>query len=152
MASAPTLLRTDRHHPELRQLVARLDAYLAVTDGDEHDFYDQFNHLDDLRCVVLAFQGDEAIACGALKHYDAHTAEIKRMYVDPTYRKQGLASLVLEELEAWARELTYGACILETGKRQTEAVAFYRKNRYMAIPKYGPYKEADNSLCFKKML
>ena len=52
----------------------------------------------------------------------------------------------------WASELKYKACVLETGIRQKEAVAFYKKNGYQIIPNYGQYADMDNSLCFKKLI
>jgi hypothetical protein len=55
-------------------------------------------------------------------------------------------------LENWAGELSYAKCILETGKRQPEAIGLYKKNGYKLIPNYGQYAEAENSLCFEKEL
>jgi GNAT superfamily N-acetyltransferase len=78
--------------------------------------------------------------------------EIKRMYTSPESRKMGIASRVLSELEKWAFELSYGKCILETGKRQTEAIGLYIKTRYTRIPNYGQYAGVENSVCFEKKL
>jgi putative acetyltransferase len=58
------------------------------------------------------------VGCGAFKPYEEGVAEIKRMFVPLACRRQGVARQVLAELEAWAQELGYAACLLETGKRQ----------------------------------
>jgi putative acetyltransferase len=56
------------------------------------------------------------------------------------------------ELEAWAAELSYEKCVLETGKKQVEAIGLYQKNGYQKIPNYGQYIGVENSLCFEKKL
>ena len=67
-------------------------------------------------------------------------------------RGQGFASSILAELETWAAELNYSRCILETGKRQVEAIRLYQKNGYHTMANYGQYEGMDNSVCFEKML
>ncbi len=146
------LIRTDSKHQDFIALVKQLDAYLATTDGDEHDFYYQFNSIENLKHVVLAYKNNEAIGCGAFKKFNNDSLEIKRMYTLPEMRGSGIATTLLNELEDWARELGYASTILETGKRQIEAVNFYRKCNYKTIPKYGQYKKMENSLCFEKLL
>ena len=74
------------------------------------------------------------------------------MYTKPEVRKYGLASKVLKELEQWAFEEHFENTILETGKRQVEAVKFYQKNHYLSMPNFGPYQGIENSVCFKKTL
>jgi GNAT superfamily N-acetyltransferase len=78
--------------------------------------------------------------------------EVKRMYTLPEYRGKGIASIVLAELEKWAAELGYQKTVLETGKRQPEAIALYEKNNYRQIPNYGQYAGVENSVCFEKEL
>jgi putative acetyltransferase len=72
------------------------------------------------------------------------------MFVEPASRGKGIAQQVLAELELWAKELHYTACILETGKKQPEAVALYTKSGYTIIPNYGQYLNVENSVCMKK--
>ena len=144
--------RTTYKNEHFAGLVAKLDAYLSNTDGDEHDFYHQYNGIESLNHVVIAYLKDVAVGCGAIKEFDSDSVEVKRMYVSPETRGQGIASLLLKELEEWATELKYKNCILETGKRQPEAIALYSKNEYQVIPNYGQYKGMENSVCFKKDL
>lgn len=146
------LVRTDSQNTDFINLVKDLDAYLKVTDGDEHDFYNQYNSIDTLKYTVVAYLNNMPVGCGAFKKFDTHTVEIKRMFTNSKSRKKGIASKILQELETWAKELNYNACILETGIRQNEAVNFYKKNGYTLIPNYGQYKNVANSLCFKKMI
>lgn len=144
------LLRTDSAHPDFRALVRLLDQDLQVRDGAEHSFYAQFNKVDAIRHVVVAYLNDEPVGCGAFKPFEADAVEIKRMYVQPAHRGQGLAQAVLTELEDWARELGYTGCVLETGLKQPEAIRLYQKSGYQRIPNYGQYIGVDNSVCMRK--
>lgn len=144
------ITRTNSNNPDFKGLVNELDTYLKNIDGDEHDFYNQFNNIDVLKHTVIAYKNSKPVGCGAFKGFQNDAVEIKRMYTVPQYRNTGIAAKILLELEKWAFELDYVAAILETGKRQVEAVNFYKKNNYHIIPNFGQYASMDNSLCFKK--
>lgn len=144
--------QTDSSHTDFAKLVAELDADLAKRDGEDHAFYSQFNSLESLQHVVICYENDVAIGCGAIKEFSETSVEVKRMYVPPKQRGKGIASQVLMKLEKWSYELGYTKCVLETGKRQPEAIALYTKNGYAIIPNYDPYKGMDNSVCFEKVI
>ena len=144
--------RTNFDNVDFINLVKELDAYLKITDRDEHDFYNQFNHIDVLKNIVVIYFNEIAVGCGAIKKFDNNTVEVKRMFVCQKKRGSGVAQEMLQELETWAQELGYQECILETGIRQVEAVRFYKKCNYKIIPNYGQYKKMENSICFKKRL
>jgi GNAT superfamily N-acetyltransferase len=146
------LVRTNSDNSDFRELVALLDADLAIRDGDEHSFYAQFNRVDKIRYVVVAFEDSEAVGCGAIKEYAEGVAEIKRMFVRPQNRGRGIAGQILTELETWAKELNYSECILETGIKQPEAIRLYQKSGYEKIPSYGQYLNVENSVCMKKSI
>jgi putative acetyltransferase len=145
-------IRTNSDNPDFIQLVKLLDADLAEKDGAEHTFYSQFNKIDQIKHVIVAYQNEASVACGAIKEIAAHTMEVKRMYTLPDSRGNGIASEILAELEKWAVESGYKKCVLETGKRQPDAIALYEKNGYLRIPNYGQYIGIDNSVCFEKYL
>jgi len=147
-----TLIRTDSDNADFRALVTSLDKDLAVRDGDDHTFYAQFNKVDAIKEVIVAYQDGTAVGCGAIKPFSATAAEVKRMFVHSAYRKQGIAAKVLNELESWATELGFAACVLETGKKQPEAIALYQKVGYYITPNYGQYIGVDNSVCMAKPL
>lgn len=144
--------RTDAGNPDFVSLVRLLDADLAERDGADHAFYAQFNKVDTLQYVVVGYEDEIPVACGAFKPFNEHTVEVKRMFVQPPKRGRGFATQILRELERWAEELQYRRCILETGKRQPEAIALYLKNGYGCIPNFGQYAGVENSVCFEKAL
>ncbi|MFC4267963.1 GNAT family N-acetyltransferase [Polaribacter marinivivus] len=146
------VIRTNSENKDFVNLVKQLDAYLKITDGEEHDFYNQFNNIDVLQHVVVLFENDVAVGCGAIKKFDNASMEIKRMFVKGDKRGKGYAQKIIEELEVWSKELEYKRCVLETGKRQKEAVRFYHKCNYNVIPNYGQYIGMENSVCFEKQL
>lgn len=146
-----TLKRTSSDDLDFRDLVALLDHDLQGRDGEIHSFYAQFNKIDNIKEVVVVFIDDKAVGCGAFKTYDKTAAEIKRMFVKSNYRRRGIAQHILKELETWASELGYTACILETGKKQPEAIRLYQKTGYEIIPNYGQYKDIENSVCMRKL-
>ena len=144
------LTRTDSDNKDFIHLVKLLDAELAVLDGEEHAFYAQLNKTDKIKHVIVAYENDKPISCGAIREYSPAIMEVKRMYTIPGSRGKGIATKILNELEKWASELSYHKCILETGKRQPDAIGLYQKNGYKPIPNYGKYIEMENSVCFEK--
>ncbi len=145
-------LRTDSENPDFVSLVQLLDADLAKRDGDEHAFYAQYNKIAMIKHAIVAYENELPAACGAIKEAEPGAMEVKRMYTKETSRGKGIASVVLSELEKWAAELGYEKCVLETGKRQPEAIRLYEKNGYRSIPNYGQYIGVENSVCFEKKL
>lgn len=146
------LKRTDSSNPDFVALVQLLDADLALRDGEEHAFYHQFNAIAAIKNVVVAYESTLPVACGAVKPFDATHMEVKRMYTRPEARGKRIAVKVLAELEQLSKELGYSACVLETGKKQPEAIALYSRCGYTVIPNYGQYAGVENSVCFKKAL
>tara|TARA_R100001369_G_scaffold22674_3_gene41379 strand:+ start:46565 stop:47014 length:450 start_codon:yes stop_codon:yes gene_type:complete len=146
------LKRTNSKNADFDYLNKLLDKELVIRDGDEHAFFAQFNKIDTINHVIVAYQNNEPLGCGAFKKYDEETAEIKRMFVLPEGRGKKIASKVLAELEHWAKELGYKNCILETGATFKDAVGLYKNANYSVIPNYGQYKEVANSMCFSKSL
>ena len=144
--------RTNASNSDFIYLVSELDKYLAITDGDEHEYYDQYNHLDDIEHVIVVYIDDVACGCGSMKSYTNDTIEIKRMFTTPEKRGNGIATQILDTLEKWAIELGFRASILETGIKQTEAISLYRSLGYIRIPNYGQYAGKEISRCFIKNL
>lgn len=147
-----TLKRTSEGDSDFLSLVKLLDVELAERDGDEHAFYAQFNKPVGLSGVIVAYRDGEPVGCGAFKKYDENSVEIKRMYVRPDRRGMRIAAEILTDLESWANELGFKEYILETGFKQPEAIALYKRSGYDVIPNYGQYEDVENSVCMKKSL
>jgi ribosomal protein S18 acetylase RimI-like enzyme len=144
-----------------RTLAAEMWADMAVRYADDPAAPEPKGDTDDLRPeelspptgrFIVAYDGDEAVACGAFRRHDDDTAEIKRMWVRPSARGRGIARMILDELEVSAVGSGYRATVLETGVRQPEAVALYESHGYTRIPNYGFYRESLLSRCYRKQL
>lgn len=144
------LIRTTSENPDFIALVRELDQYLAGVNGDAHGFFAQFNKIDMLKHTVVAYIDDVAVGCGAFKAFDDTAAEIKRMFVKPAHRGKGVASAILKELETWAAEEGFSACVLETGSHMPDAVALYAARGYGVTAKYGQYVDSELSVCMRK--
>lgn len=146
------VVKTDSLNKNFIALVTHLDSDLALRDGEDHSFYAQFNSIANLKYVIVLYYNEVPIGCGAIKQFDDLTAEVKRMFVSADYRGKGFATRVLDALESWALELGYKALILETGFKQPEAIALYKKIGFSVIPNYGQYIGIDKSVCFQKII
>jgi putative acetyltransferase len=144
------LKRTDPSDKDFIDLVRCLDVELAERDGSDHAYYAQFNTIDVIKHVIVAYSDERAVSCGAIKEFGPGAMEVKRMYTLPDHRGKGIAAMVLNELEKWAAELGCARCVLETGMKQPEAIRLYEKSGYAVIPNYGPYIGMENSVCFEK--
>ena len=145
-------VKTTSENKDFKALVKLLDAELAERDGEDHAFYNQFNKIDTIKQAIVLYEKDKPIACGALKAFNKHAMEVKRMYTLLNYRGKGIAVEVLEQLEKWALELHYRKCVLETGLKQPEAIKLYEKCGYKQTANYGQYIGVENSRCFEKEL
>jgi len=146
------VIRTNSEDKDFKKLVKLLAIDLAKRDGEEHAFFAQFNKIDTIKHVIIIYENEIPLGCGAIKHFDKEVMEIKRMFTSKKSRGKGIASKKLTELENWAKELSYKKCVLETGIKQPEAIGLYLKNGYDRIPNYGQYINVESSRCFKKTL
>lgn len=145
-----TIKRTNSDNLDFQTLILELDKDLAIKNGDTNDFFAQYNKIDSIQNVVVAYESEKAIGCGAMKKYENGVMEIKRMFVTIEKRGNGIAGKILAELEVWAKELNYRKCVLETGDKMIEAIGLYNKSNFKIIPNYGQYANIKSSICFEK--
>lgn len=146
------IVRTTPENPDFQKLISLLNSALAINNGNQNDFFASHNKTDNVRNAIVAYSDGIPVATGAIKPYSEAKIEIKRMFVHPDFRGNGIASCVLDELEDWARELGYHESILETGTKQTEALGLYPKKGYEITPNYPPYENSEMSVCMRKNL
>ena len=146
------LKRTTTAHEDFQHLVRQLDHELWNELHEDQATYDQYNQVPDIKTAVLIYDGEQAVACGCFKEFDSTTIEIKRMFVEKPHRGKGLSKMVLQALEAWAKELGYRAAILETSIHFATARRLYETSGYGIIPNYPPYVGLEESVCMGKEL
>lgn len=141
--------------PDARRLIAALDATLSKLYPPAQRFGPNLKaeHLESGRgAFFIARDGDRPVGCGAIRVLDPTTAEVKRMYVEPDQRGNGVGWAVLARLEMAAAELGVGRLVLETGIHQEAAIALYRRNGFTQVDCWGEYATAPTSVCFEKKI
>ncbi len=136
-----SFIKTNSDSSDFRSLVVLLDADLQDRYGEQQSFFSQFNKLDHIHHVIVAYANNQPVGCGAFKEYELGVAEIKRMYVKPAHRGKSIAAEILNTLEQWAKHEGYKSCVLETAIKQPEAIRLY-----------GQYVGVEISLCMEKKL
>ena len=140
---------------EVQRLICALNAELEQRypeDGANFFRLDAEDVADGRGAFLVAYMDGRPVGCGAVRRNEPDVAEIKRMYVAPEARGRGVGRLVLDELEAVARQLGIRRLVLETGPRQPEALALYRHAGFVEIPLFGEYVGAEFSVCMAKNL
>jgi putative acetyltransferase len=139
-----------------RALIESLNAELTGAypePGSTHFGLDPADVSDGRGAFLVIYQEENAVGCGAVRLLDPETAELKRMYVSPARRGRGLGRRLVAALETEARALGVRRLILETGIRQTAALALYRATGFQPIPLYGEYlRSPETSICLGKVL
>ncbi len=148
-----TLRRTTGDDPAFVKLVQQLDEELVAMYGDAQVEYAKLNKLEVDTVVVASIDGTP-VGCGCFKPFsgDASAVELKRLFVTPMHRGEGVARAIVAELETWARELGRAAVVLETGTKQHDAVRLYERAGYARVPNWPPYDAMSFSICMRKAL
>ncbi len=151
-----TLTREDPFHPVCLTLMAELSAELGARYGGDDGgaaSADPSGFTVPGAAFLVAWKDGQSVGCGALRPFaSADTVEVKRMYVRPEARGNGISRLILRELERIAREFGYTRVILETGTRQPEAIQLYETEGYQPTDCYSEYAGDPLSVCFEKRL
>ncbi|HEX3039515.1 MAG TPA: GNAT family N-acetyltransferase [Caproiciproducens sp.] len=133
-------------------LCGRLDEFLNETVGGEKQRkqYIQYNTLEHIHDVVLAYEDSVPMGCAAFKEYGPGVAEVKRVFLREEYRGTGTARQMISLVEQRAKEKGYVRLILETGVPLAAAVKLYQRMGYQRIENYGQYRDMKDSICMAK--
>jgi GNAT superfamily N-acetyltransferase len=138
---------------DAQALIQRLDAelYSRYPGNSVHGF--KPGEADNFRGIFLvARSAGKPVGCGAVRLLEPGVGEIKRMFVEASFRGRGIAPQILGKLEAAAQEAGCQVLRLETGPRQPEAIKLYESSGYLPIPRFGEYVDDPLSMCFEKRL
>jgi putative acetyltransferase len=141
--------------PAARALIEALNAELSERypePGATHFSLDASEVAEGNGAFLVAYLGNDAVGCGAIRRIEEGVGEIKRMFVRPTARGRGVGAALLHAIEQTARQLNIHRLVLETGERQQEALALYRRAGFALIPCFGEYVDSPLSICMGKSL
>lgn len=141
--------KVEYDNPDFIKLCDELDAFLNIAIGGEskREKYKKFNHLDTMDVVLIAYDNEKPIGCGALRKYSEEEIEVKRVFVREDYRGLNIGGRLLEELICHAKQMGFERMILETGEFLAASVKLYRRHGFEQIENYGAYKDMPESLC-----
>ncbi len=126
--------------PLARELVGRVQQEYVQRYGGPDEAAVTPEEFEPPHGLFLVVEVDGVPAgCGAWRFLDEGTAEIKRVYVEPAFRRRGVAQVVVDALEAGAAEAGARSVVLNTGHRQPEALALYAALGYVPVSGYGIY-------------
>jgi putative acetyltransferase len=159
-ASAIVIRAESPDQADIRAMLAELDAYLARLYPPDH------NHILDVTALLspqvhflVARRAGEAVGCGAVRLMPGEPGtagqaygEIKRMFVYPSSRGQGIAQGLLQALEQQLRGAGIALATLETGDLQPEALHLYERSGYAKRPAFGGYDNNGTSVFYEKRL
>ena len=150
----PTVIARERPDTtDARMLIDELEAHLIPLSPAESRHGYSVEKLIQQGVAFFVTRVDEIPAgCGGVQLYGSEYGELKRMFVRPQFRRLGLAKLMLQHLERYAREHHIHLLRLETGIRQTEAIGLYERMGYQSIPPFGEYVDDPLSRFFEKQI
>ncbi|MBP2628170.1 MAG: GCN5-related N-acetyltransferase [Firmicutes bacterium] len=145
---------TDGCNQDFIKLCRLLDDHLNKIAGGEENRaqYIQYNTLEDIHDVVLAYEDNNPIGCASFKFYENGVAEVKRVFIKKEYRRKGISKHLMSLLEKRAIEKDFYKLVLETGASLVEAMGLYHQIGYTIIENYGQYKDMKESVCMQKLL
>lgn len=146
------IVPVDPESPEGTALLLRLSETLqAITGSSGRASFDPHDVRGPSSCFVIARNSaGTPVGCGALRPLSDGIAELKRMYAVPGTK--GVGSAILAYLESRARDFQYTQLWLETRAVNLRAVNFYLRHGYRPIPRFGPYVDRPEAVCFGKSL
>lgn len=141
------------NHSDLLQLVKELDAFFVGKWGQQiAEGYQELHNLSQMAYALICYDNKKPVGCGCYKVIDRQTIEIKRMYVDEKYRRQGIATMILQSLERKAFQEGFTIAELETGKDMQDNILMYEKYGYHLVENYGVFVGDDICVCMEKYL
>ncbi len=111
-----------------------------------------YNISESIQDVLIAYINDKAVACAGLKKYNESDAEIKRVWVEPEYRGNHIASAMIDMIEEKACHMGFKRAILQTREVMTDALNLYINRGYYRIDNYPPYDKLEGAVCLAKDL
>jgi GNAT superfamily N-acetyltransferase len=147
--------RVDILSATARKLIEALNAELSgryPEQGACHFRLDAHEVAEGRGAFLVAYRSETPIGCGAVRRIEEQTGELKRMYVCVEERSRGVGRAMLDALEVEARKLGISKLFLETGIRNPEAIALYKRAGFSHIPPFGEYIGSPVSVCMAKDL
>lgn len=145
---------TDGNNSDFQRFYLATEEYYSSIVGGEKNRkgFIPYNISQNIGIVVIAYIDDIAVGCAGLKSYSDIDVEIKRVWVEPVYRRRHIAVDMMQMIENKAKEQHFTRTILQTREAMAEAVSLYEKLGYYRIENYPPYDKLEGAVCYAKDL
>ena len=145
---------TDGADEDFQTFYLKTEEYYSRIVGGEDNRrgFIPYNISDSISDVLIAYSDGKAVACAGLKRYSDEDVEVKRVWVEPDFRRLHIARDMMDRLEEKAYEMGYKRLILQTRPIMEDAVGLYENLGYSQIENYPPYDKLDGAICMKKEL
>ena len=145
---------TDGSSPEFAHFYRITEDYYSALVGGEQNRkgFVPYNLSECVETVLIVTDQDKPVACAGLKRYSQTDAEIKRVWVEPAYRRKHIAANMMQMLEEKAAALGYLRTVLQTRAIMADAVQLYTGLGYHLIENYPPYDKLEGAVCYAKDL
>ncbi len=151
-----TQMEIDAESPlqdDVRELIAELNRALLELTPPEFCFHMTVEQMADPATTVFVAREDGlAVACGALNRHGDGVGEVKRMYTRPSHRGRRIGAMILEYIEALAREEGFSRLVLETGDRHPAAWTVYERAGFTRCGPVLDYPDSPWSVFYEKAL
>lgn len=98
--------------------------------------YDAADYRPPSGAFRLARRGGQTLGCVSLRAHAPGMAEVKRLWIAPEARGQGLARRLMQDIETRARAIGYTRLVLDTNAALPAAIALYESSGWATIPAY----------------
>ena len=133
--------------PVARALVAAVQQeYVVRYGGPDEAVVDPAEFVPPAGLFLVAEVDGAPVGCAAWRVHAPGVVEVKRVFVAPTARRLGLAQVLMDAMEASALAAGHRSVVLNTGDRQPEAIALYRRRGYRSAGGYGVYAESPGAV------
>jgi GNAT superfamily N-acetyltransferase len=151
--AGPVLRALSYEDPVAQYLVERVQQeYVARYGGRDAALVDAGDFRPPSGLFVVAEVDGVPAGCGAWRVFPPGGVEVKRVYVEPAFRRRGLARRLMAALESSAAAAGHRSVVLNTGQQQPEALALYAELGYEPVPGYGVYACAPDAVFLGKQL
>lgn len=138
---------------EVRELIAELNAALLELTPPEFCFHLSVEQMaGPATSLFIAREDGRAVACGALHRHEGGVAEVKRMYTRPSHRGRKIGQMIVERIEALARQEGTSKLVLETGDRHPAAWTVYERAGFSRCGPVLDYPDSQWSVFYEKNL
>ena len=150
---SPRLRQVGYADPVAQHLIERVQQeYVVRYGGRDAAVVDPAEFSPPLGLFLVAEVDGVPAGCGGWRSFGDGVAEVKRMYVEPAFRRRGIAALLLAELERTAAGAGHQRLLLNSGHQQPEALALYDRAGYTPVAGYGVYADSPGAVFLGKEL